>query len=246
MHSLFYYSVCMKSGAKETLLAVKAAFPLTIPVLTGYIFLGMAFGIMLSSKGYGIPWALLMSVIIFAGSGQFVGVALLASGFDPIHTILVTLMVNARHVFYGLSMLEKFRPLGKAKLYLIFGLTDETYSLLCTAVPPKEVDPKRFYLSIAALDHLYWISGSLLGNLIGTAFTFNTTGVDFVMTALFVVIFLEQWNTNKGRISALMGVGIAVICLLIFGSQWFLIPTMILLAIVLMLTRSSLEERIGL
>lgn len=223
-------------------LALRAAFPHTIPVLTGYIFLGIAFGILLQSKGYGPVWALLMSLFIYAGSMQFVGVGLLAGGFQPLEAALMTLMVNARHIFYGVSMLEKFRDFGKIKPYMIFSLSDETFSLLCSATPPPGVSPKRFSFFIALLDQGYWVAGSVLGALLGSAIRFDTTGIDFVMTALFVVIFLEQWLTRRGRLSALIGVVVSVLCRLLFGAQWFIIPAMLLLVVTLTIARDPIEE----
>jgi 4-azaleucine resistance transporter AzlC len=213
--------------------AFRAAFPHTIPVMTGYVFMGMAFGILLESKGYGILWAFLMSVFIFAGSLQFVAAGLLAGGFHPLQAALVTLMVNARHVFYGLSLLEIFRGLRKTKLYMIFALSDETFSLLCSAEPPPGVEKNRFRLFIALLDHAYWVAGSVIGSLAGSALPFNTEGIDFVMTALFVVIFLEQWRNSSGRKSALLGLAAAGLCLWIFGAAWFVIPAMVLILLVL-------------
>jgi 4-azaleucine resistance transporter AzlC len=191
--------------------------------------MGMAFGVLLRSKGYGPPWALAMSFIIYAGALQFIGVGLLAGGFEPFQTALLTLMVNARHIFYGLCLLEEFRALRKTKLYMIFALTDETFSLLCSARPPAGVEKRRFRLCIAALDHLYWIAGSVLGNLAGTVLPFNPRGMDFVMPALFIVIFLQQWQTRSGRGPALLGIAASLVCLFFFGPRWFIVPAMALI-----------------
>lgn len=221
---------------------VKAAFPHTVPVMTGYLFLGMAFGILLQSQGYGVWWALLMSTVIYAGSMQFVAVGLLAGGFHPLQAALLTLMVNARHIFYGLAMLERFRGMKKEKPYMVFALTDETFSLLCAAQAPEGVDKRQFDLCISVMDQLYWIIGSVVGALLGSAVTFNTQGIEFVMTALFVVIFLEQWQTRKGRLPAMMGVCTALVCLLIFGRDWFILPTMGVLVVLLLSVRGSLER----
>lgn len=222
---------------------LRAAFPHTIPVMTGYLCLGMAFGVLLQSKGYGVVWALLMSTFIYAGSMQFVAVGLLTAGFHPLQAALLTLMVNARHIFYGISMLGRFRGLKKEKPYMVFALTDETFSLLVAAEPPEGVERRHFDLGIAVLDHLYWVAGSVAGSLLGSAFAFNTKGIEFVMTALFVVIFLEQWQTRKGRVPALIGLGAAFLCLLIFGREWFILPTMAVLVAVLLLVRRPLEGR---
>ena len=223
--------------------ALRAAFPHTIPVLTGYLFLGIAFGILLHSIGYGVLWALLMSLIVYAGSMQFVAVGLIAVGFLPVQAIIMTIMVNARHIFYGLSMLEKFTNSGKLRPYLIFALTDETYSLLCTAQPPPNVESTRFYFMISLLNHSYWVLGSVLGSLGGEVLPFDYQGIEFVMTALFVVIFLEQWLKQNDRRPALIGVGFSLICLLAFGAEWFIIPSMAVMVIGLTAIRKSFEAR---
>lgn len=224
--------------------ALKAAFPLTIPVLTGYLFMGMAFGILLQSKGYGPVWAFFMALFIFAGSMQFVAVGLLAAGFHPLTAFVMTLMVNARHIFYGISMLEQFKPYGRAKYYMIFALTDETFSLLCSAETPPGISRERFSLAIAALDHSYWITGCTLGGIIGSAMPINTTGIDFVMTALFVVIFLEQWREKRNRGPALIGLIISFLCLVLFGPEWFILAAMAVLVIVFTLARKPIEGRL--
>lgn len=221
--------------------AIGAAFPYTVPVMAGYLFLGMAFGILLQSKGYGVLWALSMSIFIFAGSMQFVAVGLLAGGFHPLQALLMTLMVNARHLFYGISMLGRYQRMGREKPYMIFALTDETFSLLVSAEAPADVPENRFFLCIAAMNQLYWVVGSAVGSLVGAAVAFDWTGIEFVMTALFVVIFLEQWRKSKDRRPALMGLGVAALCLLLFGSQWFLIPTMAALTVLLVACRGELE-----
>ncbi len=223
--------------------AVRAAIPRTLPVMTGYVFLGMAFGILLTNEGYGLPWALLMSVFIFAGSMQFVAVGLLAGGFGPVSAFLLTLMVNFRHFFYGISMLERYKPFRKTKPYLIFGLTDETFSLLVQDDAPEGVDAEQYALAVTLLDQLYWVAGSALGSVLGGALPVDMTGIDFAMTALFVVIFLSQWEKRAGRVPALIGVGAAVLCLLIFGAEWFLLPTLALLTALLLLLRPALDER---
>ena len=204
----------------------------TVPVMAGYLILGMAFGILLADKGYNVLWALLMSTTIYAGSMQFVAVDLLSSGAAFLSAALMTLLVNARHLVYGISMLTKYRDMGKAKPYLVFALTDETYALLC-GDPPEGVDRKWFYLLVSACDQVYWIVGSVLGTLIGSALTINTDGIDFAMTALFVVIFVEQWLTNRDHVPALLGLGLTLVCLLIWGTERFLIPAMVLIVLVL-------------
>ena len=226
--------------------ALKAAFPGTLPVLAGYVVLGMGFGILLQSRGYSFLWAGAMSLTIYAGSMQYVAVDLLSTGASLISAALMTLVINARHLFYGLSMLEKYRDVrGGKKFYLIFALTDETYSLVCTARPPKGVDPSAFYFWTSLLDQCYWIAGSVLGGLLGQVLPFDTTGVDFAMTALFVVIFTDQWLTRKNHLPALVGVGGSVVCLLLFGPEGFIIPAMAGIAGALMLLRRWSGEGAG-
>lgn len=223
----------MKSWKK----AIKAAFPVTVPVLLGYLFIGIAFGVLLHEKGYHAGWAVLMSLCVYAGSMQFVAINFFVPGVNFLSVILMTLMVNARHVFYGLSMLRPFQKMGKLKPYMIFSLTDETYSLLCGAKVPEGVDSNQFFFSISLLDQLYWIAGSALGGLAGSLFTFDTTGIDFAMTALFVVIFVEQWLAGGSRYPALAGVGAAVVCLVIFGPEQFILPAMLVIVLLLLAGR---------
>ncbi len=219
--------------------ALKAAFPLTIPVFTGYIFLGAAYGILMNSKGYGVGWTALFSLLAFAGSAQYLAITFLTSVFNPVYALLMTLMVNARHFFYGLSLLNKYRGTGILKPYLIFGLTDETFSLICSAEPPEGISRKWFYFFITLLNHSYWILGSVLGVLVGSMISFNTKGIDFVLTALFVVIFVGQWKSQKNHKPAIIGVLSTVICLIIFGPNNFIIPSMIIILIALTLSRNA-------
>ncbi|HIZ76776.1 MAG TPA: AzlC family ABC transporter permease [Firmicutes bacterium] len=222
---------------------LKAAFPHTIPVLLGYVFMGMAFGILLSSKGYSFFWAFFMALTIFAGTGQFVAINMLVPGFGLLNTVIMQLMVNARHIFYGLSLLDKFKSMGWKKIYMIFALTDETYSLLCSAKAPEGISEKKFYFLIALLDHCYWIIGCTFGAMVGSLFPFDTTGVDFVMTALFIVIFLDQWKEAKFHIPAVIGLIGSMICLLVFGIDNFLIPALLVILIALTAGRSFIEPR---
>ena len=219
----------------------KAAFPHTIPVLMGYLFLGMAFGILLESKGFHTGWALLMGTTIYAGSMQFVGTSILAVAMSFGQTAIVTLLVNARHLFYGLSMIEKYKDTGKVKPYLIFALTDETYSLVSTLTPPEDIPRKWFYFFISLFNQLYWIVGCVLGTLIGGILPFVPEGIEFVMTALFVVIAVEQWCFTKKHIPAITGFIVSGICLILFGAENFLIPSMIGIIVVLSIGRRHLE-----
>lgn len=223
--------------------ALKTAFPHTIPVFTGFTFLGIAYGILMNSKGFGIGWIALLSLITFAGSAQYVTITFLTTIFNPIYAFLMTLMVNARHLFYGISVLDKYKNAGKLKPYLIFGLCDETFSIICSAEPPEDVDQNWFMFFITILDHSYWVCGSILGGLLGSMVSFNTKGLDFVLTALFVVIFIGQWKTQKDHKPAVIGILCSTLCLFIFGQSNFIIPSMIAIIGVLTLGRKKYIEK---
>ena len=211
---------------------VKQAFVKSLPVLAGYVVLGIGFGILLRNAGYGVLWSFAMGAFIYAGSMQYVGVGLLAGGASVLTTALTTFMVNARHLFYSISMIDRYKGAGRYKPYLIFALTDETYALVCSGAP-EGTDEKTYYLLVSAMDQCWWVTGSVLGSLIGSALTINTRGIDFAMTALFVTIFTEQLITIHDRIPAAIGVGASVLCLVIFGSSGFLIPAMVLISALL-------------
>lgn len=215
---------------------IRIALLASVPVMAGYLVLGMAFGILLADKGYSFWWALLMSVFIYAGSMQFVAVNLLAGGASLISAALMTLLVNARHFIYGISMLTRYQNKGREKPYLIFALTDETYALLCQGAP-EGTDERAYDFLVSLFDQIYWVAGSVAGALIGSALTINTAGIDFAMTALFVVIFTEQWENTKNHLPAWIGVMSAVACLLLFGPDRFLIPTMVLIVLLLLFFR---------
>lgn len=223
--------------------ALKTAFPRTLPVMAGYLFLGMGFGILLESKGYSFLWAFLMAVIVYAGSMQYVAIELLSGGATLIATAVMTVMIQIRHLFYGLSLIDKYKDVGKKKIFMMFELTDETYSLVASAAVPEGVDKGWFYFFISVLDHAYWIIGCTLGGLLGSMVDFNTKGVDFVMTALFIVIFTDQWLTSKDHLPALIGLICSLVCLLLFGSGNFIIPSMLSILILLTVLRKPLEKR---
>ena len=201
--------------------ALKAAFPLTIPICLGFLFLGASYGILMGTKGFSFVWPMCMSAFIFAGSMEFVTVNLLLSAFNPLAGFLLALMVNARHLFYGLSMLGKFKGLGWKRPYLIFGMCDETFAINSTAKIPAGIDRGWFYFWVTLCNQLYWVTGATLGGLIGAHLPFNTDGLDFVLTALFLVIFLDQWldGKHRERLSAVIGVLTSLACLLIFGAM---------------------------
>ena len=221
----------------------KQSFIDTIPIMTGYLVLGFGFGIILKANGYGIWLAFLMSLFIYAGSMQYVTVGLLTSGASLITVGLTTLMVNARHLFYGISMIDKYRNMGRKKPYLIFALTDETYSLVChdkSDIPDKERE--RYYFFVSLFNHCYWIIGSVLGALTGTLAKFNYEGIDFALTALFITVFIEQWLSTKRHTPAIIGVVTSVACLIIFGGDNFLIPDMLIIAALLCLHKEGEED----
>ena len=210
-----------------------------MPVMAGYIVLGIGFGILLKDAGYGFTWSFFMSLTIYAGSMQYVSVPLLTSGASLITVALTTLMVNARHLFYGLSMIEKYKGAGKKKAYLIFSLTDETYSLLCGDDIPDGLDRHWYQFFVSFFNQCYWILGCVLGSLLGTIIPFDTAGIDFSMTALFVTVFVEQWLTAKNHWPAIIGLAASVLCLGIFGADSFLLPTMITITIALLLIKNT-------
>ena len=229
--------------------ALAAAFPVTVPVLMGYLAIGIAFGLMLQEIGYNFIWAFFMSLTIYAGSGQYLGVTLLATAASLGTVALMTLLINFRHLVYGLSMLEKFRGMGWRKLYMIFSLTDETYALLSSAQAPIGVDPRRFYFAIALLDQSYWILGSVIGGVAGALIPFSTEGVDFAMTALFVVIAVDQWKAYKKHLPALIGGAVTVVFLIIlgslFGQDQMLLISLGVIVLLLLILRDRLEEKEG-
>ena len=220
--------------------SVAAAFPHTVPVLTGFLVLGIAYGMLMQSKGYGAPWALLMSGVAYCGSMQFAAISLLTSAFDPLGAFVMSLLVNARHLFYGVSLLEKYRGIGSAKPVLIYLLCDETFSIISSVEPPEGVRPGNFYLAISVLDYLYWVGGTLLGSLAGQFIRFDTTGLDFALTGLFVVLFIEQVSSPKGRASGVVGLGCSVAALALFGADRLVIPAMILVLAALLIGRKKL------
>ncbi|MGM9597538.1 MAG: AzlC family ABC transporter permease [Eubacteriales bacterium] len=223
--------------------AFKAALPYTLPICIGFIVLGMSYGFLMRSKGFPLIYPMLMSLFIFAGSMEFVTVNLLLSDFNPLHVFFLTLMVNARHIFYGISMLDKYKNCGWKKPYLIFGMCDETFTVNCAVNPPEDVDKGWFMFFVTLLNQIYWVSGATLGALLGYIIHFDASGIEFVMTALFVVMFINQWEETKEHTPALMGLGCSLLCLVIFGSSNFIIPAMILIVLCLSLCKGKLEAK---
>ena len=209
--------------------AFRAALPYTIPICIGFLFLGISYGFFMHSKGFSFLYPVLMSLFIFAGSMEFVTVNLLLTAFNPLSAFLLALMVNARHLFYGISMLDKYKNTGLKKPYLIYGMCDESFSINCTVTPPADVDKVWFMLFVTLLNQIYWVAGAALGSLLGSVISFDTTGIEFVMTALFVVMFINQWEETDNHRSALTGVFCSMVCLFLFGAQHFIIPAMALI-----------------
>lgn len=220
--------------------ALKAALSATIPVMTGFLVLGMAYGVLMNTKGYGPLWSTLMSMLAFGGSMQYAAIPLLTTVFDPVQAFLLSIMVNARHLFYGLSLLERYKGLGRARPFLIFALCDETFSLTSTLEPPTGVSRRDFYLGISLLDYLYWVGGTAVGGLLGNFITVDTTGLDFALTALFVVLFLEQWKKRENRFAGAVGVICALVSLAVAGPDNMVIAAMILMTAVLLGGRKRL------
>ncbi len=216
---------------------LKQAFVATIPVMAGYLVLGFGFGIIAKASGFSIIVALAMSAFIYAGSMQYVAIGLMTGGASLVTMAVTTLMVNARHLFYGISMLDKYRNTGKRKPYLIFALTDETYSLVCSGNASTD-----YYFWVSLFNQIYWVSSSLLGAVVGTLVKFNSEGIDFALTALFVTVFVEQWISTRKHSSAIIGVMASVVCLAIFGNENFLIPTMLVIAILLCLHKEEKDN----
>lgn len=222
--------------------AFKAAFPCTIPILAGFWFLGLAYGIYMNVSGFSFVYPMIMSLVIFGGSLEFVAGSMLLSPFAPAQAFTVALLIQARHIFYGISMLDKFSGLGWKKYYLIFGMCDETFSINCSADIPADVDRGWFMFFVTLLNQFYWVSAATVGGLVGSLLKFDTDGISFVMTAMFVVIFLEQWLKEEKHHASVIGIGASALCLILFGPDSFLLPAMAVILILLALLRDYLEK----
>lgn len=219
--------------------ALKKAFPYTIPIFAGFWFLGLAYGIYMNVSGFSFLYPMIMSLVIFGGSLEFVTVSMLLSPFAPVQTFIMALLIQSRHIFYGISMLDKFRGMGWKKFYLIFGLCDETFSINYTADIPQDVDKGWFMFWVTLLNHFYWVSGATIGGMVGSLLKFDTDGISFVMTAMFVVIFLDQWLKEKKHYASCIGILVSFICLMIFGTDNFMLPTMIAILVLFVLLRNN-------
>ncbi|MBU8791537.1 MULTISPECIES: AzlC family ABC transporter permease [Bacillaceae] len=223
--------------------ALRTAFPYTIPILAGFSFIGIAYGMYVHALGFEPIYTFIMSFFIFAGSMEFVAATLLLGEFNPIYVLFLTLMLNGRHLFYGISMLERFKGTGKKKFYLIYGMCDESFVINSTATIPSNVDRGWFMFYVTLLNMFYWVSGAMIGSFIASIVSFDTKGLDFVMTALFVVIFLDQWMREDKHYSSLIGIGVSVLALIIFGPEYFTIPAMIIMLVILTPLRGHIENK---
>ena len=222
--------------------AFRAALPYSLPICIGFLFIAMSYGFLMRSRSFSVFYPMAMSAFIFAGSMEFVAVELLLSAYAPLHAFLLTLMVNARHLFYGISMLDKFRGMGWKKFFLIYGMCDETFSINYSAEIPENVDRGWFMFFVTVLNYSHWVTGATFGGLFGSLIHFNTQGLDFAMTAMFVVIFMEQWMKDKKHTSQFVGLGASVLCLVIFGADSFMVPTMFAILFFLTVLRKKREE----
>lgn len=235
--------VYMKNKKKVILPALKCAFPHTIPILAGFLFLGITFGILMNVSGFSAVYPLVMSIVIFGGSIEFVAVSMLLAPFAPFEVLATTIMIQARHLFYGISMLDRFKNMGIKKFYLIFGMCDETFSINYSTEIPEGIDKGWFYFFVTLLNHFYWVCGSVIGGLLGNLITFDTKGLDFVMTSMFVVILLDDVLKSQNHLNELVGLFASVACLLIFGADNFLIPTMVCILVLLAALKKPIEKK---
>ncbi|MDR3294560.1 MAG: AzlC family ABC transporter permease [Clostridiales Family XIII bacterium] len=222
--------------------AMKAAFPVTIPILLGYVPLGVAFGLMLENAGYGLIWAVASSVAMYTGTGQFLEVRFLDAAAPLLEIALLTFVLNSRMLFYGLSFINKFGSAGKWKWYLIFALTDETYALLCAVKCPESVDEKTFMLAVSFLNQCYWVAGGVIGVLAGSLIAIDTTGIDFIMPALFIVLAMDQWKAYPSRLPAVIGLACSVLLLMALGPGHFMIPALLVMMLALLAARRRIEK----
>ena len=225
--------------------ALRAAFPHTVPIMAAFLFVGVTYGMMMRVAGFGFVYPMAMSAAIFGGSVEFVVAELLQGAFLPLQAFLLTLMLNARHLFYGMAMLERYRGLGPKKWYMIFGLCDETFAVNCSVRIPEDVDAGWFMFCVTLLDQLYWVAGATMGGLLGALIPLSVKGLGFAMTAMFIAIFLDHWRQEREHVSSALGVVLTLICLLLFGANGFLLPAMAAILLALTLLRGPLEKRGG-
>ena len=236
--------IFMSKRKSELVQAFKVAFPHTIPVMTGYFFLGVAYGVLMQSKGYNFIWAGLMSAFAFGGSMQYVAITLLTTAFNPVQACLLSLMVNARNIFYGLSMQSKYKGMEKVKKFLIFTLSDATFALAYTLEAPPNINRRYFFFAISFLNYMYWVVSSIVGGILGNFIKFNIKGLDFVLTAFFVVLFVEQLTKKENWLSGVIGVVATLVSLMIFGQHNFTIPAMVIIVCMLFCVRHKYEDSV--
>lgn len=227
--------------AGKRLTALRAAFPYTLPIFAGFWFLGLAYGLLMNKSGFAFYWPMLMAMTIFSGSVEFVAVGMLRGSFHPLQAFVIALLICARHLFYGISMLDKFKGLGWKKFPLIYGMCDETFSINYTAKIPEGIDRGWFMLWVTVLDYFYWLSGATLGGLFGNLIHFDKRGLGFVMTAMFVTIFMEQWMKEHDHTASILGLIISAFSLVVFGADSFVVPAMAMMLLCFMSLRSKLE-----
>lgn len=225
--------------------SVRLAAKDSIPVMTGYLLLGTAYGIFMNASGFAWYYPVLMAIVIYGGSLEFVAVSLLLSRFAPLQTFLLAFMIQARHLFYGLAMLGKYSGLKKHKFYLIYSLTDETFAVAGSKVLPDHIDKNTYYFTLSLLDQCYWVTGAAIGGIFGSLIPFDLSGLDFMMTAMFTVIFLDSWLREKSHLSSLLGIGASLLCLVLFGADSFIIPSMCVILCFLLVFRKQVAERGG-
>ena len=221
-----------------------AAFHTSVPIMVTFLVLGTGYGILMQKHGFGWIWSMLSGIVIFSGTVQFVSVSLLSGG-SILMALITALMVSARHSFFSISMIGRYRTEGKRKWYLFYALCDETYAVLCKEEDPEGVNKSAYRVLVTLFDQASWVLGSALGGLAGSFRPFDSTGIDFAMTALFTTVFIQQWIDSRCHIPAMLGLGATFACRLLFGRDLFLIPSMAIIIAVLIIMRRKIEAAGG-
>lgn len=229
-----------KNSFKNMISGIKAAFPFTIPIFLGWIFVALTYGVLMSNLGYNAWWTMLFSAVCYCGGMQIAAIPMMSAGFDPAQMLLMSYLVNFRHTFYGIPLLEKYKNAGALKPFLVYTLADEQFSISVSAKKPENVEDKYFYFGIHLLSFAYWIGLTGLGGVIGGLITFDTTGLDFALTAMFVVLFMQQWKQKENRPACVIGVAITLLCRVIFGTSMFLVPALLGMLLIFWIGRDRL------